>query len=128
MSFSQTLAQSIRAGGRDVAQNNTYEADAESSVDVSIPDSETDMLVNFALDVSQIEVIYIKSDRDLTLETNSGAAPDDTLNLVADVPYIWTKDSYFTNKLTVDITALYATNASAAAAQLQIEVLHDATP
>lgn len=128
MAFSHTLRQAVSVGGWDVSQNNVYSADSQTSVDVEIPDSETDMLVNFALDVSQIESIFILSDQDLTLETNSGAAPDDTLSLLAGVPLVWTNDSYYANLLTTDITALYATNASGAAARLRIEAVHDATP
>lgn len=130
MSFSQTVAQSIRVGGQDVAQNNAYSADSQTSVDVAIP-IEADVLVNFALDVSQIKALFILSDQDLTIETNNAGpdpAPDDTISLVAGVPLVWTHDSYYANLLTTDITALYVTNASAAAARLRIEALHDATP
>ena len=127
MSFSQTVAQSIRVGGQDVAQNNAYSADSQTSVDVAIPIE----AVNFALDVSQIKALFILSDQDLTIETNNAGpdpAPDDTISLVAGVPLVWTHDSYYANLLTTDITALYVTNASAAAARLRIEALHDATP
>lgn len=128
MSFSHTLSQTWSGDGRSVAADNAYAGDAQQSIDVSVPDSSTDMLVAMALDVSEIELIVILSDQDLTLETNNGSSPDNTINLVAGVPYIWTSDSYFTNLLTTDVTALYATNSSGSAARLQIEVVNDSTP
>jgi hypothetical protein len=128
MAFSHTISVNWSSGNRSITADNSYSGDAQASVDVSIPDSSTDMLVNFALDVSQIKAIYIKSDQDITLETNNGTTPDDTINLTAGVPYIWTTDSYDTCKLTTDVTALYATNSSGSEANLQIEVVKDDTP
>ena len=102
---------------------------AQASVSESIPDSSTDLEVTFTLDVSAIQSIYIKSDEDLTLETNSGGSPTDTITLKAGVPYIWHAGSYHTNLLTADITAnIFLTNASGSAALLEIEVVTDPTP
>ena len=128
MSFEHVIAEQVTTNGRTVRQENTFTGDGQVSRSVEVADSETDMLINFALDVSQIKSIYIKSDQDLTLETNDGGSPDNTLNLTADVPYVWHENSLFTNLLTVDITALYVTNASGSTATLEIEALVDSTP
>jgi hypothetical protein len=128
MSFSHTIRQAWTSGARSISNETAYTGDAQSSIEAEIADSETDFLVNFALDVSQIAAIYIVSDQDITVETNDGSSPDDTLSLVAGVPYVWTTDSYDSCLLTVDITALYVTNSSGATATLQIEVVKDDTP
>ena len=128
MSFEHVIAEQVTTNGRTVRQENTFSGDGQVSRSVEVADSETNMLINFALDVSQIKSIYIKSDQDLTLETNDGESPDNTLNLTANVPYVWHENSLFTNLLTVDITALYATNASGSTATLEIEALVDSTP
>lgn len=96
-------------------------------LDESIPDESTDLAVALALDVSQIKGLYIVSDQDLTLETNSGSAADDTIALVAGVPLVWHPGCYMTNPLATDVTALYVTNASGAAARLQAEIIVDPT-
>jgi len=128
MAFSHTLAQQISTSGNTISKDNTYSGGSQTSVDESIPDSSSDLEVAFTLDVSEIQAIYIVSDQNMTLETNSGAAPDDTISLVAGVPYVWHTGSYFVNKLTTDITALFMTNSSGSAARLQIEVVFDPTP
>jgi len=79
------------------------------------------------IDVSQLKAIYILSDQNITLETNSGSAPADTLNLLANVPYVWHTGSYFTNLLTTDVTASYWTNASGSVANVNIELVVDPT-
>jgi len=128
MSFSATIEQKIVTAGRTVLASNSLSGGRLQSLSESIADSETDKLVNFAVDVSQITALLIKSDQALTIETNDGSSPDDTLVLVADVPYVWHTNSYDTCKFTTDITKLYVTNASGAAAQLEIECLSDPTP
>lgn len=61
-------------------------------------------------------------------QLSGGTGPGDFIDLKAGKPYIWHTDSYFTNKLTVDVTALYLTNASGAASSFQLEVVTDPTP
>ena len=130
MEFTHTLKRDwVGPSGRQITADKTYSGDAQASVSQSIPDSETDFEVTFTLDVSAIQSIYIKSDQDLTLETNDGTTPTDTIDLKAGVPYIWHTGSYFTNLLTADITAnIFLTNASGSAAKLEIEVVTDPTP
>jgi hypothetical protein len=113
-------------GATPITQATTLTADFRQSYNLTIPIA-NDQLHAMALDVSQVKAIAILSDQDLTLETNSSSAPDNTLSLKANVPYIW-----YTNKpqalvFTTDITALYVTNASAAVASLKMEILVDPT-
>ena len=128
MSHTHQITQSCQVGNRIVSNDNLYTGGSMTPVDEPIPDSSSDKLVVFTLDVSQVKSIYITSDQDLTVKTNDAGAPTDTLNLLADLPYIWTHNSYFTNKITADITALYVTNSSGAIANLKIEVVFDPTP
>lgn len=128
MAFTNSITRAVATAGRNVSKIKAYTGASQLSINVSIPDSSTDMLVNFSLDVSVLQSIYITSDQDVTLETNDGGTPTDTINLKADVPYIWAIGDYFTNKITADITALYFTNASGSAAVVDIEALTDPTP
>lgn len=128
MAFTQTLDQTVNIGSRSVVENKTYTGTGQASVSESIADSTTDGLVNIAIDVSEIKIIIMSSDQDLTVKTNSSGAPDETISLVAGVPLIWTSDSYYVNLLATDITKLYVTNASGSAAEFKVEVLVDATP
>jgi hypothetical protein len=112
--------------GLSLSQTSAYVGDNAPRLDVSIPDEASDLLTPWSLERGNgIVAIFILSDQDMTLKTNSSGAPDDTIALVANVPYVWTTDSYDAIQITADITALYMTNASGSAATLRIESLVD---
>ena len=127
--FTQTLIEEIKTAGRSVRKELAITGDGQlPSRRVTVPDSSTDLLVNMAIDVSQLQLLYIVSDQDVTLETNDGTTPTDTINLLANKPYIWKVGSYFANLLTADVTAFYFTNSSGAVATVDVEGVEDATP
>lgn len=128
MAFTHTLVQQWLENGVTVDSSVNYSGDSEAKISVSVADSVTDQLSVFSLDVSQIQLIYMSSTAALTVETNDGTTPADTIVLVADVPYIWHTGSYYTNLLATDITALYLTNASGSAATFELRVVYDGTP
>lgn len=128
MSFTHKILKRWSGDARSLEAENSYSGDGQVSRSVDVPDETTDMLVNIALDVDQIKAIFIKSTKDVTLETNDGSDPDNTIALVANEPYVWHTDSYFANLLTEDVTAIYLTNASGAAAVVSIEAVYDSTP
>ena len=89
----------------------------------------TDFELNFDLDVSACVSFYLKSDQDVTFETNSGTIADNTIALKANVPYVWHTDSYDSFLLTVDITtSVFITNASGATATITCNALFDVPP
>lgn len=126
MSVSAGFTEKLVIGGASITVATTITAGKRIQFDDTVPIA-ADTLYAFVLDVSQVKAVFILSDQDITLETNSSGAPTNTLALKANVPYIW-----YTNKpsalvFTGDITALYITNASAAIANLQMEILVDPT-
>lgn len=123
-----SLQQNITIAGRTFNVANAYTGTGMSRVtDESIPIA-ADNLVAWALDLSQLKLLYIHCTEIVTLETNSSDTPDDTIVLQAGVPLIWRLADYYTNLITADVTSLYVTNASSAVAVLNIEALFDATP
>jgi hypothetical protein len=127
MSLSFQFTEKVAIAGTSITQNTTITNDARQSLDVAAVPIAADQLHALVVDVSQDRGCFILSDQNLTLETNSPSAPGNTLTLVANIPYVWYTDKYDALKFTVDITALYVTNASAATAHLQIEFLIDPT-
>lgn len=128
MAFTHTLKFGWGTGARSLEDNPTFSGDGQESLQIAIADSVTDQLASIAIDVSAIQAIYMVSDQDLTVETNSASVPDETLNLLANKPYVWYTGSLFTNLLATDITALYLSNSSGSAATFELEVVVDATP
>ena len=96
MTFSYSLEKKIVTPGRAVLGTQVFTADGGIAPrSVSIPDSSTDLLVAFTLDVSEVQVLYMLSDYDITIETNNGSTPADTLELKAGVPYVFDNGAGF---------------------------------
>ncbi|MFH1609698.1 MAG: hypothetical protein ABID40_03625 [Candidatus Bipolaricaulota bacterium] len=130
MSVSHVLTfKVVPDGGTPIEKSVTVEAGAAPLVDEDVDASQTDHQINVALDVDQIQYIYIVATQDCTLETNSGAAPDDTINLEANVPVVYLRPasgSIPACPLSVDVTAIFITNT--AALNIKIRALVDPTP
>jgi hypothetical protein len=95
-----------------------------TAIDVEIPASTTDQLFTIAIDVSELESIFLYTDGALTVETNSSSAPDDTFVFAANKPLAWvngmpTIDGTSQNPFDADVTALYLTNATGSAVTLR---------
>lgn len=114
--------------GESISKTVTVTADSEYNADIPLTASQADEQVAATLDVSEIKSIFISSDVDVTLETNSSSAPDETLSITADEPFVWRTGSGVTNPLETDITALYLTNGDATAGTVKIRILYDGTP
>jgi hypothetical protein len=118
----------VAGGGRQVKTTRSYSADGGTSRSWSVPDESTDLQCNIAIDVDKVKSFVIVSDQDVTIVTNDGTTPDDTLTLEAGIEYRWDEDSLDDFKLTADVTAMYITNASGAAATVDVDVIQDTTP
>ena len=122
-----TVTHTTNDGGT-VSNSITETGTAYLEIAESVADSETDYEIVCAIDVSEIALLYIVSDQDVTLETNSGSEAVDTLALEANEPVTWTTKSIYDCPLTEDVTSVFITNASGAAANVKMRVLTDATP
>lgn len=127
MAFNHTIVQSVQASGSPIVTTNTYTASSSIRLEESAADDGT-TAISVAIDVSAVKSFFVVSSQDVILETNSASAADDTINLVAGVPYVWNIDSYDTFKLGTDVTSIHITNSSGSAATIQLEAIVDATP
>jgi len=129
MAAVHTIIQNWSDGRKQLVTSTQYSATGEAAIEgETIADSATDYQINIAIDVTAVVSFFMLSDQDITVETNNGGAPDDTISLSADIPYIWTTDSYDSFQLGTDVTALFITNASGSTATLNVRVIQDATP
>jgi len=131
MANSATLTIGYDGGSRAINKTITESGSARVDVEETVADSETDyQIIVPAIDVSALKLIYILSDQDVTVETNSGTAADDTLALKADEPYVWHVSDLNTKLLTTDIgvNGIYVTNASGSSATINLLFIIDATP
>lgn len=126
MSVSYIFTNSVRIGNNTISYSVTKTSDGEYVYDGSLAANQTDALVAAAIDVSQIVGLYMYSDADLTIQTNSGSSPADTINLDGGTPLVWIKDQGTTCPLTTDVTALYLTNTTACSV-IKFRILVDLT-
>lgn len=129
---SHNIDRSWSSGNESDAGREIITADAELRIDLPVAHSTTDLSASVPIDVSAVKSLYIKSDKDVQIETNgSGGSADDTLQLKANVPLIWTPNSGFACPLTVDVVTMLVTNSGSTAdddATVRIRVLIDPTP
>ena len=82
----------------------------------------TDSLIGVTFAVAALLGIELVSNVDLTIETNSGSSPADTIHLKANRPLVWRKnDGYFANPFGTNVTGFYIT--TTAPARLKGKVL-----
>lgn len=75
-----------------------------------------------ALAVATMGGVCLISDVPVTIKTNSTSAPGNTITLAAGVPLAWMTGAAGANPFTVDVTALYITNAGTAPAHVQMSI------
>ena len=125
MAFAFRLSQSYDASGQVASFSHTVSDSYISSVTETILDSAT-LALAITIDVSEIAAVVLQCDQVVTITSQNGSQA--AIVLAAGLPYIWTTNSYFTNKLTHDVTTLSVANASGSTATFVMHVLQDATP
>lgn len=110
-----TSIKTASSGGGSVSGQYTETGATESNIDENYPAASTNTLLTIAFNYANIQNIELVASQDMTIKTNSSGAPDDTINLKAGNPLVWSKSaSYFANPFTANVTALYITCVSAA--------------
>lgn len=131
MSYTITTSVGVSGSGvPTVSKTKSHTVENPQSFEVSVGIGVTDMLVNLAIDISQLLFLLIHTDQDLSMETNNSAAPQETFALDANNPLYWSKDAGVAvgSLFAGDVTKLYFTNASGVAANVVIILGLDATP
>lgn len=122
---------SVNVGGVSRTARVTVTAEDPANVNVGpvvVANGQTDKALSIGgIDVSQLKGVFIVSDKDVLVEFNDNAGAGGSLNLAANVPYIWHADDVNALLITADVTAVYVTNASGAAANLYFFFLQDTT-
>lgn len=102
---------------------NKYTGQNKSSWSGSISASTNNQLIDLAFPITGLQSLWIWSDTNLTILTNSTTSPGQTINLVANVPLYFGSGLGVTNPITVAVTALYVTNGTVNPAKLEVRAL-----
>ncbi len=129
MPFTATISRNISGVIGNVFTSN-ISADANLSLNIPVPDGATDQSVGGVdVKIAEVKFMYLISTTDLTLKTNSSSVPDETLNLLAGVPYIFPNGgNYLANLFATDLTGLFLTNGSGSDATFSLEIIYDPAP
>lgn len=92
-------------------------------IDIDVAASTTNQLFTVAIDISELESIFLVTDGVLTIKTNDSGSPDDTFVFAANMPLIWvngypTIDGTSQNPFDADVTKMYLTTPSGSTVNL----------
>lgn len=129
MPYTHNFAWDVQALAGSFRKSSAYSGSIAAVLDETIPANASTTFSNFDVDVSAMASLFMLCDRDITVKVNDDGSPDATINLLANVPLVWTNDGYFTNPMgSVDATSIKATLAAGDDARLIIEAPQDAIP
>ena len=92
------------------------------AVDVTVPASTSDSPYPLAIDISELEGMFLYTDGTLTLETNSSSAPQETFTFTSGNPVVWYNGMpgvAVGDLFAGDVTTCFLTNGTAAAVRLR---------
>jgi hypothetical protein len=109
--------------GTIAAITDTFTGDGEVNFDGSIPIS-TNHEVDIAFANADVVSLLFYSDKAVTIKTNSTGSPDTTIALAEKTMLTWNATHLEANPfVAADVTKLYITNATSAAANMKIRIL-----
>jgi hypothetical protein len=90
-------------------------------LDVVLPAGTVDQVQAFAFPIATLQSVFILSDQNVTLKTNSSSSPANTINLKAGNPLCWSISSgYFACPFGVDVTQIFLTAPTATRFRMQV--------
>jgi len=127
MSLTGSVRMIISGIGNTIDANIAIAGTGAIVIDESIADLVTDGLIDCSFVLARLTAFYMCADQALEIATNSAGAPQETITLAANKPFVYVPGSGLPSPFAGNVTGLYVTNASGAAASLQIRALLDVT-
>lgn len=118
----------IQASGLSFNYSEIFSNEDLSHKVVTIPGSTSDKEVAISFALADLSLIYIDTDYDLSLETNDGTTPQETISVLAVRPVFWCDVPFFAVPFAGAITGFFFTNAGSDDATVNIITLKDTTP
>lgn len=101
----------------------SFQASEELNFDFSLAANTTNQQVNLAFTKADLQSIFISSDQDITIKTNSSGSPQDTLTITAGNPFEWDATSGIANPFAGSVTTAYFTNGTSTNANVSVRTL-----
>ena len=118
MSFQTNFTKTMNFVGQAFKETIPVTSDAVNNIAPIIVFNAVDVEVAFTVDNSELQAFAMLADQDMTVDTNSSGAPQETFNLLAGVPVFFTvgDPAIFLG----DVTALFVTNVGGVEATLKV--------
>jgi hypothetical protein len=117
MPFSVRVTKSVSEGSTAVTSSDNYDCDVVTKIDEVLPDGTVDLAYPFTFDANA-RVMVMSSTQNVTVKTNDSAVPQETINLLANVPIIWEEGSAI--PFLGNVNSLFVSNASGTPAILRV--------
>lgn len=75
----------------------------------TFPAASTNASMTMAFTKANLQSFYLVADQNCTVKTNSSGTPQDTITLVAGIPYVWSLSSGLTNPFGGNVTTAFLT-------------------
>lgn len=111
-----------------ISKGVAVNVEGEQNFDVTVPGSTSNLQVAAAITVAALSLVFISASETVTLETNSGSAPAETITITKDKPLVWYTGCGWANPFGTNITALFLTRATAGDSLVNMRFGYDATP
>lgn len=123
MASTVKVLQSVTYGSKVISNTTNHTVENVQVIEETVADGSTDLAILCSIDVSAAKVVSIMADQDLTIETNDGTTPQETISLTANLPIVWqTGDAAL---FAGDVDSIYVTNASGSSTVLQMIIGSD---
>lgn len=115
MSFSDSVAINYTQspGAQVVSSTITLVGNSQQNTDLVV-NANAEARANVSIIKADIQSLLLYCDQSITLKTNSSGSPQDTLNVQANVPYVWTVNtaSIFACPFSNNVTAIFVNTAA----------------
>lgn len=123
-----TTTLSAAFGNQTLAGAFTTTNDNFDVIDVSLTSSQANKEHALAFTSTNLKGLWIVMDKAGTVKTNSSGSPQETITLVANVPFFWCNTNYIVYPFAGAVTTLFFTNSIASVATGSIWSVRDGTP
>lgn len=131
MSVSRTFTTSVSGGSEAISKSKTVTGEIAIEMNYSIPDSTSDEAFACAFEYDKLQGLYMVADQNLTVKASTALDPinsnatvgNATIDLTANVPFVWYSGCGLANIFDSDVAALGVSNSSGSAATLQVQII-----
>lgn len=123
MSISHSYSDSWQSGSNIISRSVTMTGTEEINLDFSLAANTTAQAEPMVFNKTSLQSIYIVSDQNISILTNSSTEPQETLTIKASVAFSWNISSGIPVPFAGNVTAFYFTNATATAANISVRTL-----